>query len=261
MSRFDQFYAEVYGERWESLKHALLNPAEKITRSCFQGYAEYRLDRASILAAEALQVKAGDLVLDLCAAPGGKALILAEKMGVTGSLVANELSSARRMRLKDVVAQHVPEALRNRIQVTNFDGNQFGLKRKEAFDRILLDAPCSSEQHLLEEDPTQLDWKESRTKQLAMRQYSLLCSALLALKKGGTLVYSTCSISPLENDGVVGRLLTKKKNEVELDREVSDLIDYEKTEFGFQIFPDLASGIGPIYFARLKKPLSFLESD
>jgi len=258
VAKFDEFYQTIYGERWPSLKLALLNPSEKTVRSCFKGYAEYRLDQASIFAAEALQVKAGDHVLDLCAAPGGKALILAERMGARGSLVANELSSARRLRLKEVIETHVPEETRKQIQVTSYDGNQFGLKKKDSFDRVLLDAPCSSEQHLLESDPEQKDWKESRTKQLAMRQYSLLCSALLALKPGGTLVYSTCSISPLENDGVIERLLTRKKGEAILDDDVPNenneiKITFEKTRFGFQIFPDQSAGIGPIYFSRLKK--------
>jgi 16S rRNA C967 or C1407 C5-methylase (RsmB/RsmF family) len=254
-SPFELYYAAIYGERWESLKHALLNPTEKANRPCFDGFAEYRMDQASIEAALALHVKPGDQVLDLCAAPGGKTLVLAEKIGEKGSLVANELSLARRMRLKEVIETHAPSSVQKQIHITGFDGNQFGLKRKAAFDRVLLDAPCSSEQHLLEDDPEQKDWKESRTKQLAMRQYSLLCSALLTLKPGGTMVYSTCSISPLENDGVVGRLLSKKSGEVIIDPDTNDLSHFEKTEFGFQIFPDLFAGIGPIYFSRLKKTI------
>jgi 16S rRNA C967 or C1407 C5-methylase (RsmB/RsmF family) len=150
---------------------------------------------------------------------------------------------------------HVPKDVRARIHITSFDGNQFGLKKPNAFDRILLDAPCSSEQHLLEADPTQKDWKDSRTKQLAMRQYSLLCSALLALKPGGTLLYSTCSISPLENDGVIERLLDRKKEHVALDLRACDFGAFEKTKFGIQIFPDLHAGIGPIFFSRLKKSI------
>lgn len=253
MNAFEAFYQSIYLERWDSLKSALLAPAPKILRNCFDGFAEYGMDQASVYAALALKVAPHDRVLDLCAAPGGKTLILAEALKGTGSLVANELSSARRMRLKTVIETHVPEQARAQIQVTGFDGNQFGLKKQNEFDRVLLDAPCSSERHLLEEDPTQGTWKESRTKQLAQRQYSLLCSALLTLKRGGTLVYSTCSISPLENDRVIERLLTRKKNAVELDPDTSDLSAFEKTEFGFQIFPDRFQGIGPIFMARLKK--------
>ena len=253
MSAFDEYYQGVYGDRWQTLKQALFTPASKISRSCFKGHAEYVLDGASIRAAVALQVQPGDQVLDLCAAPGGKSLILAEALLGRGKLTVNELSLPRRMRLKEVMETHVPDPLHSLFQITGFDGNQFGLKRAGDFDRVLLDAPCSSEQHLLLEDPEQKDWKISRTKQLAQRQYSLLCSAMLALKPGGTLVYSTCSISPLENDGVVGRLLERKAEQVELDSNCSDLQDLEKTIFGFQIFPDRAEGKGPIFIARLRK--------
>ncbi len=253
MGAFEAYYQSIYQDRWVGLKAALLKPAPKLERPCFEGFARYVLDQASIRAAEALQVKPGEEVLDLCAAPGGKTLILAEALKGKGRLIANELSSPRRMRLKEVIQTHIPSEFQSIVTVTGYDGNQFGLKRAGAFDRVLLDAPCSSEQHLLEKDPDQKDWKESRTKQLAQRQYSLLCSALLSLKPGGTLVYSTCSISPLENDGVVERLLTRKKEMAELDSDVSDLADLEKTQFGFQIFPDQSNGIGPIFFARLRR--------
>lgn len=251
---FERFYASVYGSRWPVLLEALLSAEAKVLRPCFGGYASYGMDPASIRAAQALGVRPSERVLDLCAAPGGKALILAEALEGRGELVANELSRDRKMRLKKVMEEHVPESSRTLIQVTGFDGNQFGLKRKDSFDRVLLDAPCSSERHLLHDDPTQKDWKESRSRQLAMRQYSLLCSALLSLKPGGTLVYSTCSISPLENDGVVERLLQKKSAQVILDPNVEDLMDLEKTRFGFQLFPDRMNGIGPIYLSRLIKP-------
>ncbi len=253
MSAFETYYQEIYGPRWPVLKKALLSPAPKLTRPCFEGYAHYVLDSASIVAAEALNVKSGDTVLDLCAAPGGKSLVLAEALKGTGKLIANELSLPRRMRLKEVLETHIPKELQSNFQITGFDGNQFGLKRPGEFDRVLLDAPCSSEQHLLLEDPEQKSWKFSRTKQLAQRQYSLLCAALLSLKPGGSLVYSTCSISPLENDGVVGRLLERKADQVEIDAETTDLSRFERTEHGFQIFPDQGSGAGPIYIARLKK--------
>jgi 16S rRNA C967 or C1407 C5-methylase (RsmB/RsmF family) len=253
MSAFDQFYSSFYGARWEGLKAALLMPGVKVERSCFNGFAHYGMDQASIRAAQALKVEPGEQVLDICAAPGGKTLVLAESLLGSGQLVANELSSSRRLRLKTVIESHVPEEFRKNIQVTAYDGNQFGLKRASHFDRVLLDAPCSSEHHLLELDPEQMSWKESRTKQLAQRQYSLLCSGLLSLKPGGVMIYSTCSISPLENDGVIERLLKRKQGQVLIDPETQDLSDLEKTEYGFQIFPDRFQGMGPIFMTRLIK--------
>jgi 16S rRNA C967 or C1407 C5-methylase (RsmB/RsmF family) len=252
VTAFLEHFSKLYGPRWPALYAALRAEAPKVERDCFSGYARYTLDSASVRAALALRVQPSDQVLDLCAAPGGKALVLLECLQGRGSLVTNELSSDRRRRLRDVIASHVPKDLQSLVTVTGFDGNQFGLKKKAAFDRVLLDAPCSSERHMMEEDPDVPGWKESRTRQLAMRQYSLICSALLSLRKGGTLVYSTCSISPLENDGVIERLLKKKGDQVELDPDTTDLSDLEATQFGFQIFPDRSQGAGPIYIARLR---------
>jgi len=250
---FDEFYSKIYKIRWPALKSSLLSEEVKVQKDCFKGFAQYFMDQASIRAAQALRVSPGDHVLDLCAAPGGKTLVLAEMLDGKGSIVANELSSARKLRLLKVLQEHVPEKHRELIQVTGYDGNQFGLKKENTFDRVLLDAPCSSERHLLQEDPLMSDWKESRTKQLMMRQYSLICSALLSLKPGGTMIYSTCSISPLENDGVIERLLKKKSGLVKVDEDAADLADLEKTQYGYQIFPDQANGAGPIYFSRLLK--------
>ncbi len=252
VTAFLEYFSKLYGPRWDGLHQAMRGEAPKMERDCFSGYARYTLDPASVRAAQALRVRPGDRVLDLCAAPGGKALVLLESLEGRGSLIANELSSDRRRRLKDVIATHVPPGDQALVEVTGFDGNLFGLKQKSAFDRVLLDAPCSSERHMMEDDPSVPEWKESRTRQLAMRQYSLICSAILALKEGGTLVYSTCSISPLENDGVIERVLKRKGDQVELDPDTTDLSDLEATQFGFQIFPDRSQGAGPIYIARLK---------
>jgi len=270
VTAFLDHFSKIYGPRWESLYPALLAPSPKVERSCFSGFAHYFLDPASIRAAQALQVRPGEQVLDLCAAPGGKTLILAESLfgGILpgtaeepmkskpeisryGFLVANELSSDRRRRLKEVLESHMPALIRGGIEITGYDGNQFGLRKPGKFHRVLLDAPCSSERHLLEADPLAKEWRPTRTRQLFMRQYSLICSAVLALKRGGTLVYSTCSISPEENDGVIERLLKRKGDQVKLDPETSDLDDLERTRFGFQIFPDRAGGAGPIFISRL----------
>ena len=67
------------------------------------------------------------------------------------------------------------------------------------------------------------------------------------------MIYSTCSISPLENDGVIERLLKRKQGQVLIDPETQDLSDLEKTEYGFQIFPDRFQGMGPIFMTRLIK--------
>ncbi len=208
------------------------------------------MDAGSILAAEALDVQPGDKILDLCAAPGGKALILAEKMGPKGSLVANERSSARRNDLHRVLKEYLPEEVRRQIMVTGRDASSWCLHETAAYDRILLDAPCSSERHVLTSPKFLDEWSERRTRNLATQQHAMLASALLAVKPGGRIVYSTCALSPLENDGVVTKLLTKKGKLVTVHHPNFSI--GEKTEYGWMIFPD-SCGAGPTYISVLER--------
>lgn len=173
-----------------------------------------------------------------------------------GELIANELSAPRRARLRETMADYLPTQLS--IRVTGFDGSKWGLHEAEAFDRILLDAPCSGERHQLQAGIT--EWSEKTTKRLAIRQYALLASAWMALKPGGRLVYSTCSISPAENDAVIAKLLKRKSGEVGIANAVGSTwsepewrLMIETTEHGFLVLPDRSNGAGPIFFAVLDK--------
>ncbi|HRO66096.1 MAG TPA: RsmB/NOP family class I SAM-dependent RNA methyltransferase [Pseudobdellovibrionaceae bacterium] len=295
--RFEEFYRDLFKDRWTVLKEALQKPERQVLRSNRHGtfskerFAKlevfqdgiywqdmrapfrperseeqlldvYIMDPASLAPAFALEVQSGEKVLDLCAAPGGKTLILAEALFAdgdqSGELVANDLSPERRGRLIKVLQQYIPREIRDgNVFVTGKDGVQFGLKQPEEFDRILLDAPCSGERHLLENPEELKHWSPRRSEGLATRQYSLLCAAWLALKPGGRIVYSTCALSNLENDGVIRKFLKKKEalpiREFSEDVFAGELRSAaEPTEFGWQFLPD-RSGIGPIYFAVLGK--------
>lgn len=213
----------------------------------------YKMDAASIVPPLALEVKSGDLVLDMCAAPGGKTLILAEKQTLRagGKLIANEFSAKRKHRLMSVIKRYIPSELRSMVHIHGQDGNLYGLKTPNSFDKILLDAPCSGDRDLIQ-SPQELElWKEKRTKSFGIRQYSLLASALSALKPGGRLVYSTCSLSPYENDEVIKKLI--KRRGVEFNIEKSNFENWgDNTEYGKIITP-VQNGFGPIYFCIISK--------
>ena len=221
----------------------------------------YLMDPASEIVAKALQVKASDTVLDMCAAPGGKSLILAEEMSFDakqnwhlppGELICNEISEGRRDRLTRVLTEHVSKEKRMFLHVKGLDGNQYGLRQPGHYDRILADVPCSGERHLLENQKEFEAWPEKRTKNLSVRQYSLLSAAWLAVKVDGRIVYSTCSLSPIENDGVVAKLVKKRAPAV-LRLDFLKQYDFlEETEFGYQVLPDTC-GFGPMYFSVLEK--------
>lgn len=211
----------------------------------------YVMNAASVLAARSLPLESARRILDMCAAPGGKALVLAERMPENAELVLNDRSNARRARLATVVKDYLPSRLRERIRIIGQDGRKLGIKQPAAYDAILLDAPCSSEAHVLRDEKALSEWSITRSKRLAQDQYALLTSALEALRPGGFLLYSTCALSPLENDGVVDRLLVKKRHPVLVEQ-----LRFgwgEATKFGWLILPDL-TGCGPLYFCLLRKP-------
>jgi 16S rRNA C967 or C1407 C5-methylase (RsmB/RsmF family) len=288
---FEDYYRGVWGDRWIALRGALSLPEKQVRRlnslaqqgSAFELPIEglplcvwhtqedsiprtpldllsyYVLDPASVLVAENLKVLPGEKVLDLCAAPGGKSLVLAQNLFASPSpsseLILNELSPDRRERLKKVIQQYIPRTIRDQIWIRGKDGTRLGLEIPAHFDAILLDAPCSGERHLLANERELQSWKVQRTKGLAQKQYALLCSAWLALKPGGRLMYSTCSLSPLENDGVISQFL-KKKQDASIAPISLRLQGAEDTDFGVLYLPD-QSGFGPMFSCLLqKKPVS-----
>ena len=131
------------------------------------------------------------------------------------------------------------------------DGGRIGLKEKEDYQKILIDAPCSGERHMLRNPSLLKKWSPARSKNLSQRQYTLLASGWAALTRGGRLVYSTCSISNLENDAVISRLVKKKGDAVQIVKQ--DWFFGEATQWGWQILPDQDEGWGPLYFSILAK--------
>jgi len=249
---FDAFYAQLYQERWPSLKAALLEvPQKEEYRRGLTG--PYTMDRASILAAEALRLPQAGLVLDACAAPGGKSLVLASRLPPGVELLSNELSSDRRRRLAKVLDTHLEKPLRQRLRLSAYDAAALEgrEKERERFAAILLDAPCSSERHVLADQRALGLWTPARPKALAHRQWALLSAAFLLLAPGGSLVYSTCAINPGENDAVAARLMDKYGSRLVIDP--VEEAEGESTEYGRLILPDRDSGHGPMYIARFKK--------
>ena len=266
---FNEFYKNIYGKRWTTLHESLLLPS--LTVSYKEGLSTpYFLDSASICAALSLRlpdihyINPKPVVLDACAAPGGKTLVIASKMEKGTVLLANEYSSQRRSRLSAALDKHLSLELRNRIQVSGFNAAAAARRQSERgrFAAILVDTPCSSERHVINSKAALEKWTPSRPQFLVQREWSLLSASFLLLECGGSLVYTTCSINPQENDGVAGRLLKKYSNINHLAEGfcVLDRPDFpagEETEYGRIILPDTSEGSGPMYVARFIKKASF----
>jgi 16S rRNA (cytosine1407-C5)-methyltransferase len=211
------------------------------------------MDQASVLAAMSLRLPKEGAILDACAAPGGKSLVISSRMGPDLRLLSNELSAERRRRLSNVLGEYLDETKRRRVTVSGFDAAVLGGRRSEQarFAAILLDAPCSSERHVLKNAKALTQWSPARPRSLCRRQWALLSSCFLLLKPGASLVYSTCALGDEENDGVVARLFDKYGPEV-LAEEL-DFTEGEKTRYGRLILPDASGGMGPMYVARVLK--------
>jgi 16S rRNA C967 or C1407 C5-methylase (RsmB/RsmF family) len=179
----------------EALTH---HPAASDGRLYIQGLS-------SMAAVWALAPQPGEEILDLAAAPGGKTSHIAALMQGQGRLAAVEAVKARfhrlKANLKRLGAGHVHTYLK--------DGAAVGRLTPERFDRVLLDAPCSSEAQFTRLDAASwAHWSPKKVRDSARLQGRLIHSAWAALKPGGCLVYSTCSLSPEENEAVVQGLLT-----------------------------------------------------
>jgi NOL1/NOP2/sun family putative RNA methylase len=156
---------------------------------------------ASWLPVLALDPQPGDSILDICAAPGGKTTHIAALTNNQASITANDNSRARLMKLQAMCRRLSADIDR----FTLFDGLQIARKLDgQQFDRILIDAPCSGEGMMrFDRDKDFETWSVAHIKRLQQLQKRILAQAWRLLKPGGTLVYSTCTMAPEENEAVV----------------------------------------------------------
>lgn len=210
-------------------------------------------DESSMLVAEAVAPKPGMKVLDCCAAPGGKTTHMAELMNDDGHIVANDIHAHKGKLITD-------QALRlglNSVQVVTGDAMQLGLQYEPAsFDRILLDAPCSG-LGVIRRKPD-LKWGKTPQdiKEIAALQLQLLESVSRLLRPGGILIYSTCTIEPQENEGVVTAFLDSHSDYGIAEDGLGTLGRLAERSLvragGIQILPQHYHSDG-FYIARLRK--------
>ena len=214
-------------------------------------------DPVSLVPCLALEPRSGDKILDMCAAPGTKTFILSFMTHNEAHITANDISRFRVKRLSWVV---------NKYGLSADVINKSGRKIDGEFDKILLDAPCSGEGMVNKRDKIFEHWSEKRIKLLAKKQKKLVLHAFEILKKGGTLVYSTCTFGPEENEDVIDTLL-KKNKDAELDgidveiNHANGLTSWEGKEYDprlercMRIYP-FHNNTGGFFVAKIRKVYS-----
>ncbi len=166
----------------------------------------YYLQEPSAMApAMLLDAKPGERVLDLCAAPGGKATQLAAAMDNQGLLVCNEIHPKR----AQILSGNIERLGFSNTLVLNEAPERLADRFPGWFDRILVDAPCSGEGMFRKEEAARTDWSLSTVQMCAARQSDILDQAAQMLRPGGRLVYSTCTFAPEENEGVIAAFLRR----------------------------------------------------
>ena len=163
----------------------------------------YIQEASAMIPASILPIEAGDKVLDLCAAPGGKATELGAKLGQTGVLIANDISVSRAA----ILAKNLQFAGITNAIVTAETPQRLWEHFGQFFDKILIDAPCSGEGMFRREPRMIKDWEEKGPEYYAPIQKEILQNAYEMLKPGGMMVYSTCTFSPKEDEETVQWLL------------------------------------------------------
>lgn len=178
----------------------------------------YLQEPSAMTPASRLKVQPGERVLDLCAAPGGKATELGAALQGEGLLVANDINTARaRALLRNLELFGISNSF-----VTNEPPHVLAERFPEFFHKIMVDAPCSGE-GMFRKNPAVVDsWQEKGPEYFSKLQREIIVQAADMLLPGGMMFYSTCTFSPLENEKTITHLLKERP-----DMEVIPMEDYE----------------------------------
>lgn len=203
---------------------------------------------SSMLPPLILDPKPGEFILDMTAAPGSKTTQMAALMKNSGEIIALD---SNQVRIYKLLASLEGQGVKN-TKVIRTDGRFYWRDHREAFDRVLLDVPCSGEGRINVEDKASFsNWSVKNVEKMHFLQKSLIFSAVNCLRIGGALVYSTCTLSLEENEMVVDFALTKFKShlvvediEFHLPNFSPGIVNYKDKKFDSQIkkavrvFPD-----------------------
>lgn len=231
--------------------------------------SHFLMDGASILPPLLLNVQPGDFVFDACAAPGGKSLLMLQTLNPK-VLVSNDVLESRCNRIRKVMQQFVYnfDDKWNQHRCIIREGDARVTSEYGTYDKVLVDVPCTTDRHAVNSDDNNI-FKPTRVKErlrLPELQAAILENCIRLLKPGGSLVYSTCSLSPIQNDGVVHMALSNVFKNHGVAVVINDLslaiqpfqafIKFEHPKglkYGQMVIPYLPSNFGPMYFCKMTR--------
>ncbi|CAJ0585851.1 unnamed protein product, partial [Mesorhabditis spiculigera] len=230
------------------------------------------LDGGSVVPVLALNFEQDDTFLDLCAAPGGKSL-LSLLTGLPKKIVCNDYKLARLGDLKRSLSLYVPanSPAAGKVILKRKDASDVaGWDEIEAYDKVLADVPCSSDRLSVSQDEGTLFELQHTQKRLDLPQLQtkILVNALRSAKKGGSVVYSTCTLSPAQNEAVVQnavaiaeqqfgiRVVEESLTLLKRHLELTGLFRFaNNTQHGLLLLPFIPSNFGPMYICKLHRLL------
>ena len=166
------------------------------------------MDESSMMVVAMLAPEPGELIMDVCAAPGGKTLYIAEKMNNTGRIIAQDIYRRKLSLLK----QDAERVGATNIETRTWDARRVDSDMEEKADRVLVDAPCSGLGVVRRKPEIKYKKFDAEMRELPEKQLDILTASSKYVKAGGVLVYSTCTINPEENHRVVLEFLRRSPN-------------------------------------------------
>ena len=206
----------------------------------------YLQEPSAMLPAYLLDPKPGEVVLDLCAAPGGKSMQASLLMENKGLIISNDIAKNRAF----AISENAERLGRGNLLIASNDFSLIYQNYLNSFDKIILDAPCSGSGMFRKEDKMIQDWSYQKVLKYAEIQKELIVMSYQMLKPGGVMVYSTCSFSYEEDEEVIDYLLSNSDAETIA---IPDSPLFYKKGQGIHLFPSLFPGEGH-YVCLVKKP-------
>ncbi|HZJ57750.1 MAG TPA: 16S rRNA (cytosine(967)-C(5))-methyltransferase RsmB [Clostridia bacterium] len=230
--------------RVEGIGNIQANPLYKKGMFTVQG-------ESSMLVSQILTPKPGECILDACSAPGGKAIYIAELMGMTGKVYARDIHEHR----VGLIDKSIERMGITNIETGVQDAGEFNPKMEQSMDRVLIDAPCSGWGVLHKKPDIRLRIEERDMESLYRLQREILSTCRRYVKPGGTLVYSTCTINPWENHKAIEGFVEKYPEFVleDFNRELPmGLKDATIGEGMIQLFPH-RHGVDGFFIAKMRR--------